>query len=244
MNKTKTFLVIVLFLLNIALVQAAKVQTNDKHYEITLELQNGKLVLDHVYVIGGKAPARVEPEKGYRMEISSFENQILDSFKFSMFGNKTTVRTPYFENGKRIEIFDQNGIRALDVDVGRYANKCGNNICGQDESSSSCLQDCPAKGKVKIKISAFSIIIAAVIAIIAAIFFILERMRNNFFKKLEEKKQLDKNEKLKKYIEGALKKGYKAEQIEKGLIKLGWPKHLVYEIIEDIKNKTKNEPEK
>lgn len=241
MNKNKTVcLILALFLLNLALAYAAQSDAT-RHYEIALELKGNTLVLDHIYVIGGKAPARIEPEKGYRMEISSFENQILDSFKFSMFGNKTAVRTPYFENGKRIEIFDQNGIRALDIDVGRFAKKCGNNICSQDESPASCPQDCPPKEKQFAGISIYSIIIAAVIIAIALIIFFIERMRNRFFKKLEEKKDLDKNEKLKNYIEDALEKGYTAEHIEKGLVKLGWPKHLVDEIIEDIKNKTKNE---
>lgn len=239
MNKHKTYLLIVLFLLVTPLTQALTDQTVQRHYEISLELKGNALVLDHVYVIGGKAPARIEPENGYRMEISSFENQILDSFKFSMFGNKTTVRTPYFENGKRIEIFDQKGIRASDIDVGRFAKKCGNNVCEQTENSISCPRDCPSKSKIKI--STYSIIIAATIAVIALILFLVELYRKRFFKKLEEKKDLNKNEKLKNYIEDALKKGYKAEQIEKGLVKLGWPKHLVDEIIEDMKNKTKNE---
>ncbi|MBI2128640.1 hypothetical protein HYU07_00225 [Candidatus Woesearchaeota archaeon] len=238
MTRNKTlYSVFVFFLLNTFLVQAAMPQSQVKHYEISLELKGNALVLDHVYVIGGKAPARVEPENGYRLEITSFDNQILDSFKFSMFGNKTTVRTPYFENGKRIEIFDQTGIRALDIDVGRYAKKCGNNICGQDESPLSCPQDCPSKEKQFAGIGLYSIIIAAVIMAIALIIFFIERMRNKFFKKLEEKKQLGKNEELKNYIEDAIRKGYTAEHIEKGLIKLGWPEHLVDEIIENIKNK-------
>ena len=190
MNTKKiVFLTFALFLLVIPLSQALTAQTVQRHYEISFELKGNTLVLDHIYVIGGKAPARIEPEKGYRMEITSFDNQIIDSFKFSMFGNKTTVRTPYFENGKRIEIFDQNGARALDIDVGRYAKKCGNNICGQDESSSSCPQDCPSKEKSFAGIGIYSIIIAAVIIAIALIIFLLERMRNKFFKKLEEKKQ-------------------------------------------------------
>jgi len=50
--------------------------------------------------------------------------------------------------------------------------------------------------------------------------------------------------KLKGYIEDAIKKGYTAEHIEKGLVKLGWPEQLVDGIIEDIKNKAKNESEK
>lgn len=51
---------------------------------------------------------------------------------------------PYFSGGKTIRIFDPADAKILDIDVGFFAQLCGDGVCQEHESYLECAQDCPS----------------------------------------------------------------------------------------------------
>ncbi|MBI2673522.1 hypothetical protein HYX19_04635 [Candidatus Woesearchaeota archaeon] len=62
-------------------------------------------------------------------------------------GRKVQLIMPYFQNGKKIEIYDQKDKKILEIDIGYFANVCGDNVCQEHESYVDCKQDCPSGSK-------------------------------------------------------------------------------------------------
>ncbi len=60
--------------------------------------------------------------------------------------DKTAIQLiiPYFPNGKTIRISNPEGRNLLEVDVGLFAQVCGDNICQGHESYLDCPKDCPS----------------------------------------------------------------------------------------------------
>ena len=133
------------------LVQAAYAQSNFV-YSLTLKYDSQTLTNEGLKLIDGKAPTRIDqPEKGFLLEVVSFEGETLHSFKFlielapvripprDIFDDKgnqikipdepievpdTTINLviPHFYNAKYIEIYSPENQKLLTVDVSKYSH--------------------------------------------------------------------------------------------------------------------------
>ncbi len=146
----------------------------NKIYLLTLHYDKGAITTRGVIVRPGFAPDRkVQPETGYKVEVLYFDNKVLESFKFSIPLTLHTDRIDpetgewageviqlnetdfslsinYFENGKTINIYDENDKKVLEIDVSSFANLtkfCGDGICQPHENYKTCRRDCPPGGK-------------------------------------------------------------------------------------------------
>lgn len=138
-------------------------------YSIDLNYMNGKLSQNEVYVAQSKAPDRKALRKtDYVAKILSFEGNTLSTFKFEfpriewpamprenergnislmsspvvMSDTNYTLLAPYFDNAKKMEIYDLNNSKLLTIELGYFAKTCGDNTCQEHESAISCPQDC------------------------------------------------------------------------------------------------------
>ena len=145
--------------------------TENRTYELKLNYDRGIITFKDVIVKPSLAEEKAQPETGYKLELVSFTNEVLDSFKFEipltlfidgidpkterLTGgttqmNKTdfSLRIPYFKNGKTINLYNQNNTKILSIDVGYFAQLCPDNICEPHESYENCPQDCtPTSGQ-------------------------------------------------------------------------------------------------
>ena len=51
---------------------------------------------------------------------------------------------PYFKNGKGIIVYNSEKNKILEIDISSYSDVCGDRVCQEHESYSTCQQDCPS----------------------------------------------------------------------------------------------------
>ncbi len=177
----------------------------ERSYVLTMHYSNGTLFFQDVFITEGPPPSRnVQLETGYKAQLISFEDKILDEFKFvfatfihgETFENDTiigriisdkvnfTLTIPYFKNAKEIRIYSPLGIRVLSVDVSRFSDICGDKMCKLKENFFSCSVDCSL---VSPKDEIFVIAIIVAIVIIIAIIKIKKYLEKNKWESLERK---------------------------------------------------------
>src|SRR3989338_801860 len=89
------------------------------------------------------------PDKsGFLVKTVSFENSDIDIAYYTLNENKNYhLYIPYSKNAARIEVYNLNNSKVMDIDVTSFADTCGNKICEEHESYESCTKDCSSGGK-------------------------------------------------------------------------------------------------
>lgn len=139
------------------------VSGQEKSYLLAVDYKNGNYTVSEVSLLDAKAPDRGnQPETGFRCEIVSVNDEILDSFKFNnpnlqcsdSFGTvaeggciekeagQFSMQMPYYETGSQINLYDSNDKMVLSVDISDYAKLCGDNVCEENENAGTCPSDC------------------------------------------------------------------------------------------------------
>lgn len=153
--RTSTIVLIALmFLVNVSMAEEGKL------YQLDIEYDKGTLILKDIIVKPGFVPDRkIQPDIGYRLEVISFDESIMNSFKFDtpniIFAEGTvelnnvnfTLLVDYFKAGSKINIYNPDNEKVLEIDVSHFAKTCGNNICDSYESYEDCPSDCQSGGK-------------------------------------------------------------------------------------------------
>ena len=116
-------------------------------------------VLDVNYVVGsvtfnsidlreiGRA-IKYTDRSGFLVKEVSFENQDIEKIYYNMSENKNyLIYMPYNKNASRIEVYNPKNSKVMDIDVGSFADTCGDNICESQESYESCTKDCRSGSK-------------------------------------------------------------------------------------------------
>lgn len=143
----------------------------DRIYQVFLKYSDNNISLDSIIVTVGFYDKNPIQQGDYQAELISFSEEILYTIYFdfnletsasalpewfdedgtqiyfpgkSLTLNETTeqVIIPYFSNGKKINIYDPNNAKVLDIDVAYFADVCGDNICQDHENYGSCSLDC------------------------------------------------------------------------------------------------------
>lgn len=246
-SKTIIYPILIILLASIAFAE-------DRHYELMLSYDfiNDTVELKHIYSVGGEA----RPEEGvgdYRYELKSFDNKILSTFNFHMSANNRLVilRTPYFKNGKTINVYDKSNKKLLDIDVGYFADVCGDNECQSHENYGICPQDCPSGSKdnycdqlsdgicdkdcltgdydCETKKTTLLFLSAGVALLIIILVMVMLRLMP------VKRKRYEITLELKNYMITSLRRGYSKQQIASELKKDGWPDDLIKEAFKSIK---------
>ena len=192
---TMVFLMLVLFS-----GAAISVSVDERYYMLNLHYDNGTLSLNGVSVRPGIFNA-IEPGIGYRAELLSFEGKPLSAIRFEipleivadevdLNSGKITggtikreivdfiVRMKYATNGKTINIYNPENEKVLSIDVGYFAQVCGDNICEPHESYENCPQDCKEVLKPELEKKKFNwYLVASIILGIIIIVVLIYRLK-------------------------------------------------------------------
>lgn len=166
----KIIIIVTLLILAISVVSAAEQLV----FVLTLDYDNGVITQEKLFVTKGVFFETPQKNGIYKLEIVSFDDQILytEHFDFPLeiffaplpewfdeFGNQiyfpnetrkileTATKElilPYFENAKQIVIYGSDDTKFLEIDVAVFAKTCGNNKCDDHESYTDCQKDCPS----------------------------------------------------------------------------------------------------
>ena len=85
---------------------------------------------------------------GFLIKVISFDDTELKKIYYNMSENKNyLVYLPYDKNSARIEVYNPDNSKIMDIDVSSFADTCGNKVCEAYESYESCKEDCHSGGK-------------------------------------------------------------------------------------------------
>lgn len=169
MNKLKTIFTVTFAFLVAVLPWASFAITENKapgeYYYLSIGFNKDDYSLREVSVTRGNVPDRtVQPEEGFRCDVVSVHDEILNSFLFQIpnvvcsdnFGadgemsggcveqneGNFSLEIPYFPTGRNINIYDNGGRMVLLADISEFARLCGDGVCHANESFGTCPQDC------------------------------------------------------------------------------------------------------
>ncbi len=138
----------------------------EKTYLVGVNYDKGKLSTNNVYLTQSKAPDRKFLNRvNYIGKILDFNGRTLNTFRFDiprlevpamprsedepapspvvLNDTNYTVSTEYFEDAQKMEIYDLKNNKLLTVDLGYFADVCGDGVCQPQESNLNCAEDCP-----------------------------------------------------------------------------------------------------
>ena len=116
-------------------------------------------VLDVNYIFGSVTFNRVDlrevdraikytDKSGFLIKAISFENKDLVTVHYNISENKNyLIYVPYYKNAARIEVYNLQNSKIMDVDASSFSDTCGNGICEEYESYESCTKDCKSGSK-------------------------------------------------------------------------------------------------
>lgn len=110
-------------------------------------------VLDVNYILGSvtfnsinlrEIDRNVQHDKsGFSIKAISFNNKEIGAIHYNMSESKNyLIYVPYDKDTARIEVYNLQNSKIMDIDVSSFADTCGNNICEEHESYESCTKDC------------------------------------------------------------------------------------------------------
>ncbi len=131
-------------------------------YFVELNYDLGELSYTNLEVISGESyPDLNPPEKGHIGKITDFHNKELFSFVFefsriiydlpeiSLLEESSKILTlPYYNEGRKLSIYDENGVLKLEINLSHLAMCNQNYLCEPlKENHETCPLDCIAGGK-------------------------------------------------------------------------------------------------
>ncbi|MFH1473917.1 MAG: hypothetical protein ABIE55_03415 [Candidatus Aenigmatarchaeota archaeon] len=185
----KKILIVTLMLLLVATISFAQ-ENPTKIYTINLKYDNGDVSLIESEIAYGYPDDNIlQPDKGYTVNIVSFSNNVLDSFRFEfpseffydtgdpknpggsfeLTESEKSLLIPYFRNGKNVEIYDSNMAWILSVDISQFAEVCVENgecEAEYDENSNNCPNDCKDDIEINLTIVISLVVVLLIILII------------------------------------------------------------------------------
>ncbi len=135
-------------------------------YSVVISYGRDGYSVNEVAIINGIAPDRNrQPDNGFRCDVVSMNDEILDSFVFAlpdticsdsiaasgaMSGTgcrrqeqgSFILEIPYYPTGRNINIYDAAGKMVAFADIESFAQICGDGICQANENRGTCPQDC------------------------------------------------------------------------------------------------------
>ena len=127
------------------LVGAAKAE---KYFVLSINHIGGSVTFNSINLREIGNTVGIKDKSGFLIKTVSFENSDLDVIHFNMSEDKSyAVYLPYHKNAARIEMYNIQNSKIMDIDVSSFSDTCGNNICEEHESYESCTKDCPSGGK-------------------------------------------------------------------------------------------------
>ncbi|MFC1686068.1 M64 family metallopeptidase [Nanoarchaeota archaeon] len=141
----------------------------EKTYSVGLNYEEGKLTANSVYATQSRAPDRKNLRKiDYFAKVLSYEGKVLDTFKFEfprmeypampreednfssspvvLENTNLTLFSKYFDDAEKMEVYNLKNEKLLTVDLGYFADTCGDNLCQKHESAIECPADCSNEG--------------------------------------------------------------------------------------------------
>ena len=82
-------------------------------------------------------------KSGFLIKAVSFEKKDIRKFYYNISGNRNyIIYIPYNKNAARIEMYNPNNSKIMEIDTTSFADTCGNKVCEPYESYESCPRDC------------------------------------------------------------------------------------------------------
>lgn len=82
-------------------------------------------------------------KSGFLIKAVSFEKKDIQKFYYNISDNRNyIIYIPYNKNAARIEMYNPNNSKIMEIDTTSFADTCGNKVCEPYESYESCPRDC------------------------------------------------------------------------------------------------------
>ncbi len=153
-------------ILLISLIILTNAYAIDISYVISLQKTNDKLSLISIELADGPGQDYIDQQEyGYKANILSFKEEILFTVNFTIekdiIERRDTNATeyeqseeiadltfPYYNNAKKIEIYDETGELKLEIDLSSYARCNENEFCDFNENKGVCPEDCEKEAAI------------------------------------------------------------------------------------------------
>lgn len=132
----------------ILLVLAASIANAEKYFVLDSNYIAGSVAFNSINLREIDRAIKYDDKSGFLVKTISFDSSEIKKMYYNMSENKNyLIYIPYDKNAARIEVYNPSNSKVMDIDVGSFADTCGNSICEPHESYESCQKDCKPGSK-------------------------------------------------------------------------------------------------
>lgn len=147
---------VILFCLSALFAHSVSAMAGDGSVAFDLHYDSGAVALNEIKLLEREPPDFfLEPEEGYKAEISAFNGSMLYSRKFDFalwaYDNPQVLTEtdellilPYYNYMEEFRLYDSDGELVLTADISEYAVCNQNSVCNPEygETEKTCAEDC------------------------------------------------------------------------------------------------------
>ncbi len=120
----------------------------ERYFVLDVNHVSGSLTFNSISLKESDRAITNSANAGFLVRTVSFENAEIGKMYYSMPENKNyIIYVPYSQGAAKVEIYDQQNSKRMEIDVSSFADTCGNGKCESHESYESCTNDCASGSK-------------------------------------------------------------------------------------------------
>lgn len=120
----------------------------EKYFVLDINYIAGSVTFNSIDLREIDRAVKYTDRSGFLVKEISFESNDIGKIYYNMSENKNyLIYMPYNKNASRIEVYNPKNSKVMDIDVGSFADTCGDNVCEGHESYESCTRDCRSGSK-------------------------------------------------------------------------------------------------
>lgn len=120
----------------------------EKYFVLDVNYIAGSVTFNSIDLREIDGAVKYTDRSGFLVKEVSFESQDIEKIYYNMSEAKNyLIYLPYNKNAARIEVYNPKNSKVMDIDVGSFADTCGDNVCEGHESYESCTRDCRSGSK-------------------------------------------------------------------------------------------------
>ncbi|MBI3035761.1 hypothetical protein HYY71_05560 [Candidatus Woesearchaeota archaeon] len=130
------------------LILLPSIASAEKYFVLNVNHALGSVTFNSIALRDIDKAVKNNEKSGFAVKALSFDSSNIGTIYYNMSENKNyLIYMPYKENAARIELYNPQNSKIMELDVSSFSNTCGNNVCEGHESHESCTKDCPSGSK-------------------------------------------------------------------------------------------------